>query len=535
MTFTFEIETPAGGKPFAVDPGTSLFFVGANGGGKTRLAVKIEELLGERAHRIGAHRALILNPEVAKVSERAALASLRIGNGNINATIRQRQGYRWGSNGAVALLSDYDFVVQALFADQANTSLRTHQNARAGGTGPVTPTKFERLVEIWNRILPQRSLHISGDDVRAGLPGQPSLYAASEMSDGERAIFYLIGQTLLAAPESLIIFDEPELHVHRAVMARLWDELEAARADCALVVISHDLEFVASREGQKFVIRDYLPDTGWIIEDVPVDSGFSEEITTLILGSRKPILFVEGTNGSLDQAIYRACYPEWTVIPRGACEEVIHAVVTMRANAGLTRITCAGIVDADDYQTVEQTYLSGKGVAVLPVSEIENLFMLPPVLTAVLEVEGYRGDALASRRADLLDELFALASDTKAQRASILRYCRRRIDRALKRVDLSDAPDVGSLASAYAAATAAIDVELLAQTARSAIETAIARRDAEQLLRWFDNKGVLAIAAKAKGSGKPHFEQWLVRTMRNNAAPELTSAIETYLPLVTPQ
>jgi ABC-type glutathione transport system ATPase component len=66
------------------------------------------------------------------------------------------------------------------------------------------------------------------------------------MSDGERAAFYLIGQTLMAPENSLIIFDEPELHIHRSIMSTLWDELEALRTDCAFVVISHDLEFIAS-------------------------------------------------------------------------------------------------------------------------------------------------------------------------------------------------------------------------------------------------------------------------------------------------
>ena len=99
------------------------------------------------------------------------------------------------------------------------------------------------------------------------------------MSDGERAVFYLIGQTLSAANDSLIIFDEPELHIHRAIMSRLWDELEAARPDCGMVLISHDLEFVASRKGQKFVVTNYTPSAGWTIEQVPEDTGFTEEIT----------------------------------------------------------------------------------------------------------------------------------------------------------------------------------------------------------------------------------------------------------------
>jgi DNA replication protein DnaC len=79
MTFVFSVQTPSGLEEFRIEAGTSLFFVGANGGGKTRLAVKIEEDLGEKCHRISAHRALSLNPEVAKVSERAALRGLRYG------------------------------------------------------------------------------------------------------------------------------------------------------------------------------------------------------------------------------------------------------------------------------------------------------------------------------------------------------------------------------------------------------------------------------------------------------------------------
>ena len=246
-------------------------------------------------------------------------------------------------------------------------------------------------------------------------------------------------------------------------------------------------------------------------------------------------MFVEGGGSSLDKAIYRACYPEWTIISRGACEEVIHAVVTMRANRALTRVTCAGIVDADDYRSTEESHLESKGIGILPVSEIENLFMLHSVLTTVLAVEGYDGASLDERRERLLDELFALASNSNAQRASVLRYCRRRIDRTLKKIDVSDANDVPVLATTYASKTSAIDVHVLARTARSKIQEAIATRDVSLLLRWFDNKGVLAIVAKARGVSKANFEQWLLRVMRNGSAPTLTAEIRLYLPNVTPR
>jgi ABC-type Mn2+/Zn2+ transport system ATPase subunit len=45
MTFSFSVPTPSGTIDFQIEPGTSLLFVGANGGGKTRLAVQIENEL----------------------------------------------------------------------------------------------------------------------------------------------------------------------------------------------------------------------------------------------------------------------------------------------------------------------------------------------------------------------------------------------------------------------------------------------------------------------------------------------------------
>src|SRR6185369_12521849 len=145
MTFQFSVPSPSGEIQFQVDPGTSLLFVGANGGGKTRLAVLIEEALGERAHRISAHRALSLDPSVAKVSEQRALESLRTGNDDERFTVTSRSIGRWRSKAAIFLLNDYGYLVQALFADQVNLSLTAYRNARTGNYEPVQATKFEKL------------------------------------------------------------------------------------------------------------------------------------------------------------------------------------------------------------------------------------------------------------------------------------------------------------------------------------------------------------------------------------------------------
>jgi ABC-type branched-subunit amino acid transport system ATPase component len=528
MTFDFAVPTSSGEMKFQVAPGTSLLFVGPNGGGKTRLAVLIEEALGSKAHRISAHRALSLNPSVAKVNEQRALDALRTGNDDDRFKVNNRSIARWRSKAATLLLNDYDYLVQALFADQVNISLVAHKNARTENYQPAQATKFEKLIEIWDCILPLRKLDVSGDDIQVTTTSGRT-YPAAEMSDGERAIFYLIGQTLVAAPNSLILFDEPELHIHRSIMSRLWDALEAARPDCAMILISHDLEFVASREGRKYVLRDYDGRQTWAIEALPEDTGFPQDITTLILGSRKPILFVEGTKRSLDRAIYRACYPDWTIIPRSSCEEVIHAVVTMRANGALTGTKCSGIVDADAYDASEIEFLNSKGIAVLPVSEIENIFLLPEVVEAIARAEGFDGQALEEKLSAIFDELFEQAKAPRNQLPAVLRHCRRRIDRTLKKLDLKTSLDVSELASEYAAKTKALDVAKLAKAAEDNIQKAIAERNVPNLLRWYDNKGILGIVCKVKGTTKSHFEQWIIRALRNNCAPAVCEAIRKVL------
>lgn len=531
MPFEFPIPIQDGEIRISIEPGTSVVFVGANGGGKTRLAVHIETSFNLNAHRISAHRALTLNPNVTKTSEQLARAGLSTGNAAENAQVGHRPGSRWHGNMATSLLSDFDFLVQVLFAEQANKALDTHKRNRAGDHSPGDLTLFERLITIWERLMPLRELHISGDDIEVSVRGSDMHYKAADMSDGERAIFYLIAQTLAAPENLLLIFDEPELHVHQSIMGKLWDELEASRQDCSFVFITHDLRFAATRLAQKFIIRDFDPAPWWSIEAVPENSGFDEELTTLILGSRQPVLFIEGDDNSLDLAIYRCCFPDRTVIPRGSCEEVIHSVVTMRRNEDLTRVACSGIVDADDYQADDVEQLNNLGISVLLVSEIENVILLPTVSQAIAESEGYNGVDLENLLGALKTAVFETLNSAEAIDAVVTRYCRRRIDRLLKKVDLSEASSVPDITAEYTRQTEALNIAEIAQQAKDRIEEALRDGDLPKLLANYDNKGLIALAAThLKNSRRVDFESWLTRVLSNNNEPALVAAFQDSLP-----
>ena len=531
----FSIPTENGSCKIQIDAGSTTTFCGANGSGKTRLAVHIETELGLDAHRISAHRAQALNPHVAKIPEKEALSWLRVGVKDSNRA-GHRRGFRWREHEAVHLLNDFDFLIQSLFADQTRTALQSHERLREGNSGGAKPTKFEQLSEIWEGLLPHRTLVIDGDDINVQVPGSEATYSASEMSDGERAIFYLIGQTLAAGEGSVLVVDEPELHLHPSIMAALWDKLTTARLDCAFVFITHNLEFAASRPGAKFVIRKYDPARAWTLDPVPEDTGFSEEFATLILGSRRPVLFVEGVRSSLDRIIFRSAYPDHLVLPLESCEAVIHAVASMRNNAALTHVSCHGIVDRDHRSDDEVRHLRARGVEVLSVAELENIVLLPDVSRAIACQEGFEGDGLAERLSFLGKAVFELLEAPGEKDAVAVRSARRRVDRLLKRIDLSDAKSVQELEERCKLATELLDVADLASETGARIQTAIDDNDLSAILELYDNKALFALAPKhLKETKVKSFREWLERVLGNGSAPQVSDAIRNFLPEIPKQ
>ncbi|HEY5346994.1 MAG TPA: hypothetical protein VIJ72_02295, partial [Rhizomicrobium sp.] len=158
--------------------------------------------------------------------------------------------------------------------------------------------------------------------------------------------------------------------------------------------------------------------------------------------------------------------------------------------------------------------------------------LLPDVVKSVAAVEGYKGAELKAKVDAILAELFAFAAEANNQVPVVMQYCRRRIDRTLKKLDLSASIDVTTLAADYKAKTNSLDVAAIAKLATDNIQSAISTKNTEALLRSYDNKGILSIASKAKGLKVAQFEQWIVRTLRNNTAPSVSDAIRKALPLI---
>jgi hypothetical protein len=175
------------------------------------------------------------------------------------------------------------------------------------------------------------------------------------------------------------------------------------------------------------------------------------------------------------------------------------------------------------------------GICALPVAEIENLILLPRVSRAIAESEGYKGQETDDVLMALKGAVYALVTQSEIE-AAALRYCRRRIDRVLKKIDLSGASTVADIANEYTAQTGALNIEEIAKTASTRIEEAIKADDLPKLLANYDNKGLMALASRhLKKCKLDAFTSWLTRALRNNKVPDLVAAFQKELPRIEPK
>lgn len=109
-----------------------------------------------------------------------------------------------------------------------------------------------------------------------------------------------------------------------------------------------------------------------------------EEIYLELLGSRKPVLFIEGTDySSIDIKLYPYIFPDYTVKPLGGCTKVIETTKAFNEMKLFHHLDSKGIVDRDRRTQQEIDYLRTRNIYVPDVAEVENLLMLEDVVKTV--------------------------------------------------------------------------------------------------------------------------------------------------------
>ena len=367
----------------------SILLVGANGSGKTRLGtwIEMQSPQSKLVHRISAQKSLAMPDSTTPVSIELAEKDLLFGYADapLGSEHVYKDGSRWNSKPAISMLNDFQKLMVYLFSDEteANAKYKAQQKLNSIRIEPPK-TKLDLLKDLWEKILPHRELIVGGLRIQTRVKNSPDkIYNSSEMSDGERVIFYLIGQCLAARANGIIIIDEPELHLHKSVQTPLWAEIEKLRQDCLFVYLTHDVDFAAAKENSKRGWLKSFDGQNWDWEELLEDDALPNDLLIEVLGSRKPVVFVEGDNGSHDVSLYRAILPSFLVIPRGSCTQVIQSVKALKCNPQLHNLEIYGIIDRDRRVKTEVDALEKDSIFVLKVAEVENLFCTKELLAIV--------------------------------------------------------------------------------------------------------------------------------------------------------
>ena len=207
---------------------------------------------------------------------------------------------------------------------------------------------MEKIKEICEDVILHRKIKICAGKIETSNRNEDDYYNGCEMSDGERAIFYFIGEVLCAKENSLIIIDEPENHLHKSILVRLWNAIECSRPDCMFLYITHNLDFASSRINSQIVwVKEFFVEDGWKY-DLLDDINSSDSLKLEIMGNRQKVLLVEGTaSKSIDRKLYSKVYPEFNIIPMESCNAVVQTTKAYNQTNNLHYEEVKGIIDRD--------------------------------------------------------------------------------------------------------------------------------------------------------------------------------------------
>ncbi|KQW30946.1 hypothetical protein ASE36_01220 [Rhizobium sp. Root274] len=250
-------------------------------------------------------------------------------------------------------------------------------------------SKHDAPIKVINELLKLSNIPIEisvreSEQVMASRNGGPQ-YSIAELSDGERNALLIAANVLTAKPETILFIDEPERHLHRSIISPLLTILFSRRDDCAFVVSTHDVMLpLDNPDARTLLVRgctyQHSQVVDWDADLVTTDTEIDEQLKQDILGSRRKLLFVEGTEQSLDKPLYSLLFPQVSVIPKASCRDVEHSVSSIRDAQSLHRLHAFGIVDNDRRTEANINELKDKGVYAVPVYAVESLYYHDDVL-----------------------------------------------------------------------------------------------------------------------------------------------------------
>lgn len=361
------VPTASSALLIAIHSATPVFILGRNGSGKSALVHYLVRQIGYRSIYIPGSRPSYFENESLQLTP-ASRHQLETNLRNWDTNLQTR----WR---AISGTQRNEKAIHDLWTAEVQSKLDAANDiTKQGAASPY----IQRLqsssspLDRVNNLLAQANLPVSiviqDGELRAKRGS--TIYSIAKMSDGERSALIIAAEVVAAKAGSIFFIDEPELHLHRAIVIPLLAALLAERPNCGFVVSTHELDLAASSQQSTIaLVRDLVwhgdEPRYWDVDLLAHGDDLPEDLRVDIIGSRRRVLFVEGTTHSLDQPIYSLLFPTVSVRSKENCREVARAVAGLRGTNELHRVEVFGIVDGDGVS-------SGVGIA----SQVDGLFPL---------------------------------------------------------------------------------------------------------------------------------------------------------------
>ena len=247
-------------------------------------------------------------------------------------------------------------------------------------------TLWDRVEYIWNQIFPEIIFELEPDDRVIKVEKNGSKYSINGLSDGERCILFYIGNVLLAPENSYIIVDEPETFLNAAVYNELWDLLISERPDCQFIFSSHNIDFVQSRTNATYIwCKKFEAPYDLDYEQLEKSQELPLSLLTEVSGTRKPILFCEGTKTSIDFKIYSKLFSKFCFVkPVQGHKQVIQHTKAYNDLQYVHGNTAYGIIDNDWMDESSIQVYKEQNIFVLPFNEVEMMLVDEAVVKSCL-------------------------------------------------------------------------------------------------------------------------------------------------------
>ena len=429
--------------PLPVQIGQRLFIVGANGSGKSALIqYLVTSYPEEKFIRISAHRqswfrsgTIDLTPETRRQFAQN------------DSNLEKQPASRWMEYNSDTKLSATLFDLVSKGNERARAITK---DVDAKDTKSAIDKSCEILspIEEINNLLAHGKLLVTiensgGEQLLAQHKNASEKYDISQMSDGERNAVIIAANVVTAEPGTTMLIDEPERHLHRSIIMPFLSALFNLRKDCAFIISTHEVSLPSSDpEASTLVVRscqwqDEKP-ISWDAEIIEANIDLPEDLRQAILGSRKKILFVEGTSNSLDLKLYDVLFPDVSIIPVGSCVDVEKMVKGLRCSLGMHHTEAFGLIDRDHLGERKVTELSENNIFSLTVYSVESLYYCPESIMAVAKRQS---ESLRKNPNELYQSSIDKAFKVIKQDDLIKRMAAQRSERKIHNKILSKIPD----------------------------------------------------------------------------------------------